>query len=403
MSQQSANLQLFGLNSLTGIEFTKPLILNQTPTVNGTGLVLQGDSSIQNILYTTGNQNIAGNKTFSNNIVFNNSASSPNQTLENPGALINSNLLISLLQNTSIGLYARQGTNTGSNNQYAVQGTIGFSATPVAGSSAMYIQYYFDKQGLVHNTAITSAGGGSQIKYDRPFILSFGFTTPSSPNAQDVDIRLLYGPATVGGVNNARVVSIGSTNFGGVGLKITKHPTNNTYLTRMFSRPFALNNPVNITNCSNTSPIVVSTQVPHNMVTGDMVEITGVTGNTAANGEWNIVKIDNNNFSLTNSVGNGTYTTSGTIVKLTTSSLELTPNYYYRAYFKWNPLTSVVTLHLGDHNAPASLSVSLPSAAASTMVSHQTGHVFTAGIASINYSAGFLGMTVSPPSMYQSF
>jgi len=40
--QQSENLQLFGLNSLTGIPFNKPVSFNEIPTVNGTGLALEG-------------------------------------------------------------------------------------------------------------------------------------------------------------------------------------------------------------------------------------------------------------------------------------------------------------------------------------------------------------------------
>jgi hypothetical protein len=66
----------------------------------------------------------------------------------------------------------------------------------------------------------------------------------------------------------------------------------------------------NITAASNASPIVV-TSVAHGRLTNQVVTITGVLGNTAANGTWVITKIDADHFSLNNSVGNGVWTSGG--------------------------------------------------------------------------------------------
>lgn len=58
-------------------------------------------------------------------------------------------------------------------------------------------------------------------------------------------------------------------------------------------------------NFSNATPIVV-TRIGHGLNTGDVVVVTGVTGNTNANGTWDITVINANSFSLDGSSGNGT-------------------------------------------------------------------------------------------------
>lgn len=66
-----------------------------------------------------------------------------------------------------------------------------------------------------------------------------------------------------------------------------------------------------ITAASNASPIVI-TSAGHNRQTGDTLTISGVLGNTAANGSFTVTKVDANNFSLNSSAGNGAYTSGGT-------------------------------------------------------------------------------------------
>jgi hypothetical protein len=68
--------------------------------------------------------------------------------------------------------------------------------------------------------------------------------------------------------------------------------------------------PVILTNATNTSPIVV-TSTGHGLSTGNHINITGVTGNTAANGNFFVTAIDSNTFSLNGSTGNGAYVSGG--------------------------------------------------------------------------------------------
>lgn len=72
----------------------------------------------------------------------------------------------------------------------------------------------------------------------------------------------------------------------------------------------------NITGATNTSPISI-TCTGHGFSTGDLVYISGVTGNTNANGEYAITVVDANTFTLTGRAGNATYTAnSGTVYSL---------------------------------------------------------------------------------------
>lgn len=66
-----------------------------------------------------------------------------------------------------------------------------------------------------------------------------------------------------------------------------------------------------VTGATNASPIVI-TSTAHGLTTGTRVTVAGVGGNTAANGDFTITKIDANTFSLDGSTGNGAYTSGGT-------------------------------------------------------------------------------------------
>ena len=66
-----------------------------------------------------------------------------------------------------------------------------------------------------------------------------------------------------------------------------------------------------ISAASNASPIVITSN-NHGLSNGARVTISGVNGNTAANGTWTVTVIDQNTFSLNGSTGNAAYTSGGT-------------------------------------------------------------------------------------------
>lgn len=69
--------------------------------------------------------------------------------------------------------------------------------------------------------------------------------------------------------------------------------------------------PNRITGATNASPIVI-TSATHELSSGDVIRVSSVGGNTAANGDWQITKVDSNSFSLDGSTGNSNYTSGGT-------------------------------------------------------------------------------------------
>jgi hypothetical protein len=62
---------------------------------------------------------------------------------------------------------------------------------------------------------------------------------------------------------------------------------------------------------SNTAPIVI-TSAGHGLTTGNVVKVSGVQGNDAANGTWVVTVVDSDNFSLNDSAGSDDYTGGGT-------------------------------------------------------------------------------------------
>jgi hypothetical protein len=68
-----------------------------------------------------------------------------------------------------------------------------------------------------------------------------------------------------------------------------------------------------VSGATNATPIVVTTSNDHAAVTGDTVIISGVVGNTAANGTWTIIRLSGTTMSLTGSVGNGAYVSGGVL------------------------------------------------------------------------------------------
>lgn len=65
-----------------------------------------------------------------------------------------------------------------------------------------------------------------------------------------------------------------------------------------------------ITGATNASPIAI-TSTAHGLQTGNVVKITGVGGNTAANGTFVVTRTGANTFTLDGSTGNGAYTSGG--------------------------------------------------------------------------------------------
>ena len=62
-----------------------------------------------------------------------------------------------------------------------------------------------------------------------------------------------------------------------------------------------------ISGATNATPIVITVAANSGLKSGDRVAISGITGNTAANGEWTLAAVTATTFQLVGSVGNGSY------------------------------------------------------------------------------------------------
>lgn len=71
-----------------------------------------------------------------------------------------------------------------------------------------------------------------------------------------------------------------------------------------------------LTGATNASPIEI-TSVAHGLSTGNYVVVNGVTGNTAANGFYQVTVTGTDTFTLSGSIGNGTYSGGGTWTHVT--------------------------------------------------------------------------------------
>ena len=78
-----------------------------------------------------------------------------------------------------------------------------------------------------------------------------------------------------------------------------------------------------VTNASNASPIVVSVTSTAGLVVGGIVSVSGVNGNTAANGTWQIASLAPTSLTLSGSAGNGNYTGGGSVSVSTISATGL--------------------------------------------------------------------------------
>lgn len=115
----------------------------------------------------------------------------------------------------------------------------------------------------------------------------------------------------ISGATSAKGVQAGDT------VRIEEAPLYDTGVnatwTSVTERGISPFNTQSITGATNATPIVVSTSLAHGYSTGDVVLITGATGNTAANGIWKVTVTSSTQFSLDDSSGNGTWSSGGAI------------------------------------------------------------------------------------------
>ena len=88
----------------------------------------------------------------------------------------------------------------------------------------------------------------------------------------------------------------------------------NEIVAALSSPPLLVNAAAYVTNASHASPIVITTATDHGIANGTTVTISGVVGNTAANGVFVTTLVNATSFSLNGSTGNADYVSDGIVV-----------------------------------------------------------------------------------------
>jgi hypothetical protein len=135
-------------------------------------------------------------------------------------------------------------------------------------------------------------------------------TSPSRIGARNVDMSPFPLTTADGRSRTMKFLAdLEVTNVAATGVVLLKDLTSNAYI-----------NGATITGASNASPIQITTQFTNAFTTGQQIFISGVTGNTAANGLFTITNTGANTFTLNGSTGNGIYTGGGIAAAQFTSS-----------------------------------------------------------------------------------
>jgi len=131
-----------------------------------------------------------------------------------------------------------------------------------------------------------------------------------------------------------------------------------------------------VSGATNATPIVITASTASGLSSGDEVVISGVGGNTAANGTFFITALTTTTFSLDGSVGNGGYIGGGT----------------------WaSPQTIQVPVTFGFNNIDNTIVVSAPTRTCETSTTRTTmSSVFTGSLATM---LGYVDTNLDPPAI----
>jgi hypothetical protein len=99
-------------------------------------------------------------------------------------------------------------------------------------------------------------------------------------------------------------------------------------------------NPVSITSSTNANPTVFTTSAVHGLVVGDIVEIVGHVGNTAANGVWTVSAVGSTTTFTIPCAASGVGTATGTTQEQESDvTVNVTVNNILTAMVDLNPVT----------------------------------------------------------------
>jgi hypothetical protein len=135
------------------------------------------------------------------------------------------------------------------------------------------------------------------------------------------DYRLFAGPTIVNSISDFSRASAGSATFnqdvggGNLSLSITEYQSDYGVVKVIPDLFLGREEGLAITSSSTANPAVITTTENHGLTTGDIVTISGVTGNDAINGTFTTVVTGVKTFSITGQTGAAGATTGGVWVR----------------------------------------------------------------------------------------
>ena len=348
LATQAANTVLSGPTTGTNaVPAFRALVSADLPAASGSqaGAVTTGTQTLAGAKTFSGDVSVQGNTTLGDAsgdvVTINGNARGSNQTAAYVDSYLTRDLVdarISLQGPwvTALSFYNGTAAVASSGAATALGSSVILATTSSTSSTATYSQN--------NPVALVSAGasntyqsGGTWWDVTKSHTLAFIFCPPANSTIDDVITRVALGSMTA--------ISTGMQGLptAGYSLRISKKDASNYdyRVTLAFDwHP--------ITAASNASPIVI-TKTAHGLTNGATIEITGVVGNTAANGFWTVANVTADTFELSGSTGNGAWSSGGN-ANIVSAPVTVPSHTAQRIFLSWSAsgTQGTIALRLGS-------------------------------------------------------
>ncbi len=191
------------------------------------------------------------------------------------------------------------------------------SASGQCGDSTHVCQITSNSKGLVTSqTAVGIAGGGSLAVQNNGTAQGTASTINFATNMTATvsgGVATVSSSGTGGGAQSSTQLTDFATTFTPATATIAAGTWGIGTATYSLPGITATVNSLSVSGASNSSPITLTVSSTNGLHNGDTVMVSGVNGNTAANGTWAVVVDNGTQIDLQGSTGNGTYSSGGIV------------------------------------------------------------------------------------------
>lgn len=168
-------------------------------------------------------------------------------------------------------------------------------------SAPRSVQSAIEDWRLLTTDVVAHYGTPVSVKINAAVILKAGYTTTSVQSAMSYSVSSYLASIPFGGTLQISDLLNVMGDVGGIDAVRMLNSSDRTSIA--------------VSGASNASPIVLTVASGHGIVANDSIVVSGIIGNTAANGTWTVSSVGSTTITLKNSVGNGAYSSGGTAFK----------------------------------------------------------------------------------------